>query len=105
MTYAPLRRVILDPALPARAKVVWTVLLLQAEETGRRPFLGALAGMCGLERQDVARGLVDLRRARYALPVRRAGRECLLLYPAGDAPDTPPADALNRDDTLVVMTQ
>lgn len=105
MTYAPLRRVILDPVLPARAKVVWTVLVLQAEETGRYTFSDTLAAMCGLELCDVRRGLADLRRARYTLPVRRAGRERLLLYPAGDAPDTPPADALNRDDTLVVMAQ
>lgn len=105
MTYAPLRRVILDPALPSGAKVVWTVLVLQAEETGRLPFSGTLAAMCGLELCDVRRGLADLRRARYTLPVRRAGLERLLLYPAGDAPDTPPADALNGDDTLVVMAQ
>ena len=83
-----LKQVILRPDLPPRTKVVWTVLCLQAEETGSLPPMERLAELCGENIPVVRDGLRDLALAGYVGYVRTSLRSWwgLCLYPSGDRP-------------------
>lgn len=83
-----LKQVILRPDFPPRTKVVWTVLCLQAEETGSLPPLERLAELCGENIPVVRDGLRDLALAGHLGYVRPSARSWwgMCLYPFGDRP-------------------